>query len=139
MKIKDLMTAPAEFISNGSTLQEAAQKMQSLDVGSLPVCEGDRLIGILTDRDVTVRGVARGEDPKACAASKCMSPELVVCYEDQEAPEAERLMQERRVRRLPVLDRDQHLVGMVSLGDLATRHSERCGVAYTLEVVSEPA
>jgi CBS domain-containing protein len=138
MKLSDLMTSSVVSVTADTTLQEAAEKMRAEDVGVLPVCEGDRLVGIITDRDLTVRGLADGRDPASSTVRETMTTDLVTCYGDEDAAEAERVMQERRVRRIAVLDREQRLIGVVSLGDLATKNDERCGVARTLELISEP-
>jgi CBS domain-containing protein len=112
--------------------------MRSLDVGVLPVCDGDRLVGMLTDRDLTIRAVAEGRDPKITTVEEVMTPEVAYCFEDQDIEEAERVMEKHQIRRLPVLNREKRLVGIVSLGDFATKDDEtRAG--ETLERVSEPS
>ena len=139
MKLKDIMTEKVEVVAPDTSLDEAARKMRDLDVGVLPVCDGERLVGMLTDRDLTVRAVAEGRDPKTAPVRESMTPEIVYCFEDQEAAEAERIMAEKQIRRLPVLNRDKRLVGIVSLGDLATKTDEARAVGKTLEKVSEPS
>lgn len=139
MKLKDIMTEKVEVVAPDTSLYEAARKMRDLDVGVLPVCDGERLVGMLTDRDLTVRAVAEGRDPKTAPVRESMTPEIVYCFEDQEAAEAERIMAEKQIRRLPVLNRDKRLVGIVSLGDLATKTDEARAVGKTLEKVSEPS
>jgi CBS domain-containing protein len=135
------MTRNIEEISPQTTLAEAAQKMKSMDTGALPVCENDKLVGMLTDRDITVRAVADGCDPKFTQASEAMTPDVIYCYEDEDVREAARIMEEKQIRRLLVLDRNQHAVGIVSLGDLAIRASasgdNKVG-GEVLERVSEP-
>jgi CBS domain-containing protein len=126
IKIKDIETQHPEVVGPDAGLIEAAQKMRRLDVGVLPVCEGERLIGLLTDRDITVRGTAEGRDPRQTKVRDVMSLDPVCCYEDQTVTECVALMEQKQIRRLPVLNRTQHLVGIVSLGDLAIRsHNER--------------
>jgi CBS domain-containing protein len=121
-------------------LQEAAQMMRDLDVGPLPVCgDNDRLQGIITDRDIVVRAIADGRDPKKVRVQDVMSPNILYCFEDQGVDEAAQLMQGRQVRRLVVLNRDKRLVGIVSLGDLATKTRDKSMSGETLEQVSEPA
>jgi CBS domain-containing protein len=132
------MTRRVEVIRPDSTLQEAAEKMKDLDVGPLPVCEGDRLVGMITDRDITVRGVAEGQDPWTDHVRDVMTKEVIFCFEDQDVAEAARLMKDKQVRRLVVLDRDRRLVGIVSLGDLAVDADEEVA-GNTLEGVSQPA
>ena len=136
MQLNRIMTEYVEVITLEKSIQEAARQMRSLDVGVLPVCDGDRLVGMLTDRDVTIRAVADGRDPKTTTVEEAMTRQVVYCFEDQDIEEAERVMEKHQIRRLPVLDRDKRIVGIVSLGDLAVKNDEnRAGV--TLERVSE--
>lgn len=139
MQLKDIMTPRVEVIAPEATLQEAAQKMQRFDIGPLPVCDGDRLVGMLTDRDITVRAVAEGHDPKTTTVREAMTPDLVYGFEDQDVQDATRLMEQYQIRRLPVLTRDKRLVGMVSLGDLAVSPGNQPLAGEVLEQVSEPA
>ena len=139
MQVKDIMTKGVEVVRPDATLQEAATKMRSLDIGPLPVCDGDKMIGMLTDRDITVRATAEGLDPKQTKVREVMSKEVIALQEDQDAKEAAELMQTRQIRRLPIVSRDKRLVGMFSLGDLA-RHTEDPKLAgKTLKQVSEPS
>jgi CBS domain-containing protein len=112
--------------------------MKNLDVGPLPVCENDRIVGIITDRDITVRGVCEGCDPKITMVRYVMTPGVVYCFEDQDIQEAAELMREKRIRRLAVLNRNKRLVGIVSLGDLALETGDEHLAWETLEKVSEP-
>jgi CBS domain-containing protein len=139
MLVSEAMTRDAECTRPDATLQEAADRMNSLDVGSLPVCDNDRLVGMITDRDITIRAVAGGDDPGAKRVRDAMTPGVFWCYEDQNVTEAARLMREKQVRRLPVLNRDKRLVGIVSLGDLAVDTGDEQLAGETLEAVSEPA
>ena len=118
------MTRHVEVIHPDATLREAAQKMKTLDVGPVPVCDGERLQGMLTDRDITIRATAEGRDPNTTRVRDVMTPDMVYCFEDQDVREAARIMEERQIRRLVVLNRDKRLVGIVSLGDLATQTSD---------------
>jgi CBS domain-containing protein len=119
-EIRQLMTPNVVVVSPDDTLQSAARKMQERDIGFLPVCDGERLIGTLSDRDITVRAVAAGRDPKSTPVREFASPQPVWCFDDQDVGEAAQRMQEKQVRRLMVLRReDKQLVGVVSLGDLA--------------------
>jgi len=139
MKVNEVMTRKVECVRPADTLQQAARKMRDLDVGPLPVCgENDRLAGMITDRDITVRAVAEGWDPAGKHVSDVMTEEVVYCFEDQDVQEAARLMQEREIRRLVVLNRDKRLVGIVSLGDLAVETGNKQLAGNTLEAVSEP-
>ena len=118
MQVKDVMTKGVEVVRPDATLEEAAKKMKSLDIGPLPVCDGEKLVGILTDRDITVRATAEGRDPKQTKVQEVMSKELIYCVEDQDVEEATKLMQSKQIRRVPILNRDKRLVGILSLGDL---------------------
>jgi CBS domain-containing protein len=139
MRINEIMTTNVECVWPDDTLQEAAFKMKEMEIGPLPVCERNRVVGMLTDRDITVRGVALGCDPQTTRVRDVMTPEVIYCYEDEEAEEAERLMQTRQVRRILVVDRNERLVGIVSLGDLAAETGNRERVGQVLQDISEPA
>lgn len=119
MQVKEVMTHNPEVVRPEALLQEVAEKMSTLDVGILPVCDGDQLISLLTDRDVTVRATAAGCDPTLIQVCDVMTTHLVYCFEDQDIAEAAELMEEQQVRRLPVLNHHHRLVGIVSLDDLA--------------------
>jgi CBS domain-containing protein len=138
MQVHEVMTRRAECVGPEATLQEAAAKMKALDVGPLPVCDHGRLVGMLTDRDITVRATAEGEDPTVIRVRDIMTQEVVSCFEDQDVGEAARIMEEKQVRRLVVLARDARLVGIVSLGDLAVRAGDERLAGAALEQVSEP-
>ncbi len=139
-KLKDVMTREVEVISPEATICEAAMKMKALDVGPLPVCgENDRLVGMLTDRDIVVRVVAEGLDARTAKVRDAMTEGVTYCYEDDTVADAARCMREKQIRRLVVLNRDKRLVGIVSLGDLATETGGDQQVAgKTLEAVSQP-
>ena len=139
MLVRDVMTHGAECIRPANSLVEAAQKMKDLDVGPLPVCgDNDRLVGMITDRDITVRATAEGCDPKTTQVKDIQTPEIIYCFDDQEVEEAARLMRENQVRRLVVLDRDKRLVGIVSLGDLAVETGNKKLSGGILQEVSQP-
>jgi CBS domain-containing protein len=137
--VKDVMTPNAEVVSPGDTLELAARKMEELGVGPLPVCEGHRVVGVLTDRDITVRATAAGCDPKTTLVGDAMTLDVIRCYDDQDVREAARLMKERQVRRLLVMSRADDLVGIVSLGDLATGVGDPGQPGEVLKSVSETA
>lgn len=118
MLVRDAMTRRAEVIGPDETLQSAARKMRELSIGALPVCERDRLIGMLTDRDVVVRGTAEGRDPTRDTVRTSMTPQVVYCFEEEPIHNASRLMEERSIRRLMVLDASKRLVGILSADDL---------------------
>ncbi len=121
--VSQIMTTDVQTIGPQETLQRAAQLMERLNVGSLPVCSGSRLLGIVTDRDLTVRGTAAGMTPQGACVSDVMSKQPLWCLETQDTSDVLRRMGEEQVRRLPVLSADGEVVGIVSLGDLATRQS----------------
>jgi CBS domain-containing protein len=137
MLLKEIMSSDVEVIRPESPVSDAARKMKSLDVGALPVCDGRRLLGMVTDRDITIRATAEGRDPETTLVRDCMSPEIVYCFEDQDAQEAERIMQDKQIRRLPVLTREKQLAGIVSLGDLATKTGDVQQVGRTIREVSK--
>jgi len=137
--VREVMTRGAEVISPDSTVADVARKMRDLDVGSLPVCDGQRLIGMVTDRDLSVRGAAEGKDPSSTNVRDVMSPDVTWVFEDEPAEMAASVMRRRQIRRLPVLDRTDKLVGVVSLGDLATDLSSDRLKGQTLEDISEPS
>jgi CBS domain-containing protein len=139
MQLKDVMTREVEVIRPDATLHEAAEKMKTLDVGPLPVCDRDRLVGMITDRDITVRATAQGWVPGLTKVRDVMTQDVTYCFEDQDVEEAARLMEEKQIRRLVVLNRDKRLVGIVSLGDLAVRTGDEELAGEVLEEVSEPA
>jgi CBS domain-containing protein len=119
MQVKDIMSRDVEFVTNNNTLQEAAEKMKDLDVGELPIVVGKEAVGIITDRDIVVRGVAHGLDPKAATVVDAMTEKIIVCREDDEIEKVARTMGAKKIRRLPVMDNDGQMSGVVSLGDLA--------------------
>jgi CBS domain-containing protein len=120
MQIAEIMTRDVRLASPQQTLQEAARMMAELDVGAIPVADKDRLVGMLTDRDICVRAVAAGKNPGQCKVGEVMSAEVKYVFEDETTEDLARNMSTLQVRRMPVLDRDKRLVGIVSLGDLAT-------------------
>jgi len=140
MLVSEVMTRNAACVHPDDTLQSAAAKMRDLNVGSVPVCGGeDKLVGMLTDRDVVIRAVAEGRNPNDSHVSDAMSMGITYCFEDQDVDEAAELMRHNQIRRLAVLNRDKRLVGIVSLGDLAVGTDDEHLAGRTLEEVSEPA
>jgi CBS domain-containing protein len=113
--------------------------MRSLDVGFLPVCEGGHVIGTLTDRDITIRHVADGQNPYRVKARDIMTPNALFCYEDQDVEEVGRYMQEHEVRRVLIFDRAQQLVGVVSVGDISKVAGEEYLAGETLREIAEAA
>ena len=135
-QVSDIMTPEVQVIEPQESLRRAALLMQELDVGALPVCDGDRLLGMITDRDITVRGVADGLDPDQACVSDVMSGDVQFCTEDQDAQEVMHMMGDKQVRRLPVVDMDKKLVGIVSLGDMALRQPGH--IDQAVREISEP-
>jgi CBS domain-containing protein len=136
MKIKDIMSREVTIASPNDAIQEAASTMGRLDVGSLPVSENDRLVGMVTDRDIAVRGVAEGL-PASAPVSQVMSREVKYAFDDEDVDAVAENMADLQVRRLPVVNRDKRLVGIVSLGDIA-RAAKPKEVGETLRDVSQP-
>lgn len=139
MKVHDIMTPHVEVIHPDACLQEAAKKMSQFDVGLLPVYDGDQLVGVLTDRDITVRATATGCDPTTTPVREVMTAEIVYCFEDQDVEIPAQMMEMRQIRRVPVVNRAKQLVGIVSLGDVALETGNRDLSGETLEGVSEAA
>jgi CBS domain-containing protein len=136
MQVQDLMTRDVATVKPGQSLKNAARSMAELDVGVLPVSEGDRLIGMITDRDIVIRAVAEGKGPDA-TVREVMTPEVKYCFCDQDIDEVSNNMADTQIRRLPVVDRDKRLVGILSLGDLAVSGEPDCAVA-ALSGISRP-
>jgi len=138
MKVKDVMTRGVEVVRPGTTLEEASRRMRDLDVGPMPVGEGSRIVGMLTDRDIVIRGVAQGLDPKTATVDEAMTPDVLWCGADDDVKDAARTMKDRQVRRLLVKDKDGRLCGILSLGDLAVETSNEKMSGRVLEEVSQP-
>ena len=138
MKVSELMTPEVELVRPDDTLHTAAQMMADLDTGALPVSENDRLVGMITDRDITVRAVAKGRDPDKTTVRDAMSEHIRYCFDDDETEEVAQKMSQWHIRRLPVLNREKRLVGIVSLGDLAV-DADAGEAGEVLERVSQPA
>ena len=131
MKVSKCMTRDVQLVTPTQTICDAARMMAELDAGALPVAEDDRLVGMITDRDIAVRAVAQGKPPDT-PVQEVMSGEVLYCYDDQEIKEIARNMGDMKVRRLPVVNRDKRLVGIISLGDLALKEDpELTGSAVT--------
>jgi CBS domain-containing protein len=123
MKIAEVMTRGVDLTDPEATLQEAARTMAEGDLGFLPVGENDRLIGMITDRDMAVRAVAAGRDPKTTRVREVMTERVLYCFEDDDVETAAENMSRELVRRLPIVNRKKRLVGVVSLGDIAVKHN----------------
>jgi len=136
MKVSERMTSDPQTVAPNDSVRRAAELMDKLDVGVLPVCDDGRLVGIVTDRDITVRATALGSPPDSTNVSEVMTEAVRSVSEDSDIDEAERLMGTAQIRRVAVVDADKHLTGMLSLGDLAVGRER--GVAATLEKISKP-
>jgi CBS domain-containing protein len=137
-QVADVMTRDVRVVSPKDSIQRAAQCMDELNVGVVPVCDGSKLLGMVTDRDITVRGVAAGKMADS-PVTEVMSEHVRWCYEDQDIDEVMDEMRDAQIRRLPVVDHDKKLVGIVSLGDLADRGSDDKRVGETLKDISTPS
>jgi len=138
MKVSEIMSREPVVVAPGTTLRETAQLMRDLDVGMIPVCDGNRLQGTITDRDIAIRGVASQLDPTS-GVDEVMTKNVLYCFEDDPIEKAAKMMEEAQVRRLVVLTSEKELIGILSLGDLATRTEERTTVAEAVKAISEPA
>lgn len=128
MRVGEVMTQGVETTTAETTLQAAALRMREAGVGMLPILEGRRPIGVITDRDITVRATANGLDPTKSHVRDVMTSHVFCCFEDESIEEAARLMQEHTVRRILVLDRDKRMVGIITLDDLSSlSREERAG------------
>ena len=119
MKVKDAMHKKAEWVSPDTSVGDIAKKMRDLDVGSIPVGENDRLIGMVTDRDIACRAVANGTDCSKLKARDVMTKGIVFCRDSEDLSDALRIMEDKKIRRLPVIDDNKRMVGMLSVGDVA--------------------
>ena len=138
MKLSEIMTRDVVIMQPDDSLQSAAKKMRDFNIGFLPVCDGDELLGVISDRDLTVRALADGMDVNIMLGRDLMTTPVIYCYEDQDVREAAQIMEENQIRRLVVLSREgKRLVGVVSLGDLA-RHEPTNRSGQVLKKVSEP-
>ena len=131
MKVSDAMTRDVRIANPGQSIREAARLMAEIDAGAMPVSDGDRLVGMITDRDIAIRAVAAGKGPDT-PVRDIMSQDVKYCFDDEELDHVAKNMADIQVRRLPVVNRDKRLVGIVSLGDVALTEGERAaGKAVT--------
>lgn len=138
MQIREVMTSNPRYVEPDTNLRQAADLMRRLDVGVLPVSEGRKVSGILTDRDIVIRSTAEGRDPADHKVRDVATQQIARVYEDDDVEDARRLMKEKQIRRLPVLNRNDDLVGIVALADLA-REVEPRKSGDVLEKVSRPS
>ena len=142
MQIREIMTRQVDVIRPDASVRDAALKMKELDVGAIPVCDGQKLAGLVTDRDITVRAVAEGRNPSEVQVAEVMSSDIAYCFEDETVEQAANLMESKQIRRLPILDRNKELAGIISLGDISVRTEgsrQKDLAAEALEEISEPA
>jgi len=135
MKVKEMMHKGVEWVSPDTSITSIAKKMQQYDIGVIPVGENDRLVGMVTDRDITVRALANGRDISKLSARDVMTKGVIWCRDSDSAAEAARLMETKHIRRLPVMDEKKRMVGMLSLGDLSHAASQKTA-AEALKAVS---
>ena len=137
MQVSEIISRDVETIDPAATVREAAQRMRSMDVGSLPVCDGAHLLGMITDRDITIRAIADGRDPAQTPVRDAMTPNVEYVFEDDDVQRAAQIMQDKQIRRLPVVSRDKRLVGIVALGDIARTGDDRLS-GNALQDISDP-
>ena len=135
MKVKDAMHKGAEWAEAATPIAAIAKKMRDHDVGAIPIGENDRLIGMITDRDIALRTVAEGKDASKLTARDVMSKGIVYCRDTEDVEDAVRIMEQKKIRRLPVLNEKKRLVGMLSIGDVSHSTSQQISGA-TLKAVS---
>ncbi len=138
MQVKEIMTNEVAYVSPSQTLVDAARLMQKHDVGSVPVCQGDQVLGIVTDRDIVVRNVAHGKNPQNTSVKDVMTSQVRMVSSDMDIHQAAEMMAKNQVRRLPVVDNNR-IVGMIALGDLAAQAKTDVELAKTLGMISNPS
>src|SRR5262245_7821453 len=139
MKVQQIMSQNVQCIEPTTPISKAAEKMRELDIGFLAICDNDQLVGTVTDRDITVRSVAQGRDPRLAPIEEIMTPSVFYCYEDDDVEHVARYMQEKEVRRMLILTRQKRLVGVVSIGDIAKAVGEEKLAGETLGEIAEAA
>jgi CBS domain-containing protein len=138
MQVKDIMTRDVEFARRDTLVTDVAERMRGYDIGMLPICDGDKLVGTITDRDITIRATANKLHPEMVRCQDIMTPNVVFCFDDQEVAEAGAIMQEHKIRRLAVVNRQRRLVGVISLGDIAVGTGDTKLGGVSLQEVSVP-
>jgi len=136
MKVSEIMSPDVDFVSSDDTIQQAARKMEELDVGALPVIVGKEFVGMITDRDITVRIAAQGRDPQRAKVVDAVSEGVVACRADDDINDVARLMKDRKIRRVPVRDDKGSLAGIVSFADLAT-NADKALVGEVIRAISK--
>ena len=137
MQLSDILSRDVETLAPDQTIREAAQRMRSLDVGAMPVCDGSHLLGMITDRDITIRAIADGRDPAQTPVRDAMTPDVQYVFESDDVRKAAQIMEDRQIRRLPVVNQEKRLVGIVSLGDIARTGDDRLS-GEALQQISDP-
>lgn len=138
MQLRDVMTQPALYVSPSTPIGEAASVMRAKDIGMLLVTDNGKLVGTVTDRDIVIRGIAEGLDPRVAETKDVMTDRMLYCFDDQNTEEAAQVMEDAQVRRLAILDRNKKLVGVVSLGDLAVRSDDEALSGEVMKHVAAP-
>jgi CBS domain-containing protein len=138
MKISDLMQQNVQVVTVDATMRDAARRMSTSCVGALPVCSGDRIVGIITDRDIVVRALARGDDPDHAHVPDAMTREVEFCFDDDEVDEASRKMCERQIQRLLVMNHEKRLVGILSIADLVRAGAAAPAASRALGEIKAP-
>ena len=129
MRVSEAMTREVRVATPGQSIRDVAKMMDEINAGSMPVGENDRLIGMITDRDIAIRAVAQGKGPDTPVREVMSSEKVLYCYDDEELDHVAKNMSEHRVRRLPVVNREKRLVGIVSFGDVAQKETRSAGKA----------
>ena len=129
MRVSEAMTREVRVATPGQTIRDVAKMMDEINAGSMPVGENDRLIGMITDRDIAIRAVAQGKGPDTPVREVMSSEKVLYCYDDEELDHVAKNMSEHQVRRLPVVNREKRLVGIVSFGDVAQKETRSAGKA----------
>ncbi len=124
MQVKEAMHPGVEWVEPDASVLIIAQKMRDLDIGAIPVCEKDRLVGMVTDRDITCRAVAKGADISKLTAGDVMTEGIVYCRDTEDLQDAIRIMEDKQIRRMPAIDEEKRMVGMLSLGDISHAASQ---------------
>src|SRR5262249_3427341 len=137
MKVRELMTTNVECVSPETNAVQLSQKMKTLDVGFIAICETDRLMGTVTDRDIVIRGIASGRDLNTCTARDIMTQDVFWCFEDDDVKDVAQKMSNKEVRRMLILNEEKRLVGVVSLGDISKVEEKQSG--KTLKDITEAA
>ena len=138
MLVKEIMTQWVEMVDINETITDVAQKMKQRNMGALPVCQHDMVVGIITDRDIVVRAICKGWDPNKTLVSEIITPDVICCNEEDDIAEAARLMEDKQLHRLLVISSDNTPVGMISLADFALKSHDEHLSWELLERVSEP-